>query len=129
MANGRARKNGVGNLSTAGCAQGPVDCCGYVENWRDRVVPRPSEHQVTSAATQVGTDLPKSGWLNQGRVLRIVRSGWPKVPEQPYLVRGSAGTGCKGNLGHPPVYGPSDPYGLAALALVSLAALALVLGS
>ncbi len=102
------RKTHLRNLSTAGCAQGSVDCCGYVENRRSRELARPIEHQVTSAAASPGTLQPKTGWLNRRPILRIVNRGWPKVPEQQYLVRGSAGTGCKGNLGHPLVHGPIE---------------------
>jgi len=41
----------------------------------------------------------------------MVVGGWPRVPEQPYLVRGSAGTDCKGNLGHSVVHGPIESVG------------------
>ena len=32
---------------------------------------------------------------------RRVDYGWPKVPKQSTLVRGSAGNACEGSLGHP----------------------------
>ena len=34
----------------------------------------------------------------------MVDYGWPKVPEQSDLVRGSAGNTCKGSSGHLPMW-------------------------
>ncbi len=56
---------------------------------------------MNNAANKIGQSCAKTGSLNRRPSIRMVVGGWPKVPEQPYLVRGSAGTDCKGNLGYP----------------------------